>query len=133
MFAFLRFVVSIVFLIGLAEAGEFRIDVYNATGFLREDFTEDYQDCEYSQLLTMLQELEFIRSIHVDHNLNQYFIYANSQIQRNPEIPAMTNLKLRRETLKSTLRVDIKHKKTVFPAAELTLISQNKFETQYQG
>ena len=115
MFAFLRFVVSIIFLIGLAEAGEFRIDVYNATGFLNEDFTEGNQAYEYSRLLTMLQGLEFIRSIHVNHNSNQYFIYANSHVQRSPEIPGMANSALRRETLKSTSEPSKKHRKKRFP------------------
>ncbi|UYM17211.1 hypothetical protein [Endozoicomonas euniceicola] len=116
MFAFLRFVVSIVFLIGLAEAGEFRIDVYNATGFLDEYFTEGKQAYEYSRLLTKFQELEFIRSIQVDHNSSQYFICANSHVQRSPEIPVMTNPALRRETLKSTSKPSEKHRKKQLPA-----------------
>ncbi|MET4693368.1 hypothetical protein [Endozoicomonas lisbonensis] len=101
MSAFLRFVVSIVFLIGLAEAGEFRIDVYNATGFFSQYFTEDGQVYEDSQILAMFQQLPFIRSIHVNHDPNRYFIYSDYQVQRNPEIPAMANPELRRETLKS--------------------------------
>ena len=114
MTAFLRFVVSIVFLAGLAEADEFRIDVYDTNDFFKQYFT-DNQVYEDSLIPGMFQQLQFIRSIHINGDSNRYFIYSDSQVQRSPEMPVMANLALRREILKSTCVPTNRNQKKWFP------------------
>ncbi|MCW7551354.1 hypothetical protein NX722_01590 [Endozoicomonas gorgoniicola] len=118
MYAFLRFVVFIVFQLGLAEAGEFRIDVYNATNFLCEHDPEEScskESCPDEVPISpiTLQQLPFIRSIYVSHNSSQYFIYSNAENPGTPELPPMANPQLRRVALKSAPANTGKNKKKI--------------------